>query len=104
MLNLPNTGKCGEPGPEPIGSFGIFSNGNPFISTTDISVKSKLSQTIHIQVMDMTGRKISAWKLESKTGVQKISLHANSWPVGIYIIHAFNDAGEKQTLKLFKGN
>jgi hypothetical protein len=55
-----------------------------------------------MQVIDMTGRKLSARKLQLNPGSQWVSLDAQTWPAGIYLVHVFNDMGEKQTLKLMK--
>lgn len=100
--NLPDKGRCGDNTPDPAGSFGLWTLANPFIGNADIRIKSKIQQAAHMQVIDMTGRKLSAKKLLLNPGSQWVSLDAQSWPAGIYLIHVFNDAGEKQTLKMMK--
>ncbi len=100
--NLPNKGKCGENTADLAGSFGIWSRENPFLGNAEIRLKSKTPQIVHMQVIDMSGRKLSARKIELITGNQWVSLNATGWPAGIYLIHVFNDTGEKQTLKMIK--
>jgi hypothetical protein len=55
-----------------------------------------------MQSVDISGRSLAVRKIELRTGDNKVSLQADSWPAGVYIIRIINDKGEKLMKKMLK--
>ena len=75
---------------------------NPFSGSGQIIIESKENQTVQIHTVDISGRTIALNKINLKAGKNTISLQADSWPAGVYIIRIINDKGEKVMEKMLK--
>jgi hypothetical protein len=101
-INLPNAGACADwPTGKP-GTMIVSAYPNPFNGSGQLIIQSKENQTVQMQSVDISGRSISVRKIDLRTGNNTVSLQADSWPAGVYIIRIMNDKGEKVMEKMVK--
>ena len=101
--NLPNIGQCADWTPPPgNGTLEVTSWPNPFTGNGTLYMKSKGSQSVDLEVIDMNGRHVAARKIKLVNGDNKVSLQAMGWPRGVYLVRVDNGIGEKVTLRLVK--
>jgi hypothetical protein len=75
---------------------------NPFTGSGTLYVESKVNQTVDLEAIDIAGHRISTRKVSLVTGKNTVSLQAQSWPRGVYMVRMINRNGEKVLVKLVK--
>jgi hypothetical protein len=100
--NLPNAGACSDWVWTNPGTMVVSAYPNPFSGSGQIIIESKENQTIQVQSVDISGRNIGFRKFDLKAGKNTVSLQADTWPAGVYIIRIMNDKGEKVMEKMVK--
>jgi hypothetical protein len=100
--NLPNVGACADWSYTLPGTLAVESHPNPFSGTTQLTMLAKYDQIVHVQVVDLAGRRLALFRSDLKQGKNNIPLQADHWPAGVYLVQIRNDNGETFLEKLVK--
>ena len=101
-LALPNGGQCGDWPLDQPGSIAVDVYPNPFRGSGQLYIQSRQNQTVDIEAIDISGRRIATRKANLVMGSNTVSLQAQSWPRGVYMVRVSNRGGEKVLVKLVK--
>jgi hypothetical protein len=100
--SLPNKGNCYDFPPEVTESVIVEIRPNPIAYYGILEVKSRINQDMDLAVIDMMGRVMERRQLAIRPGINTISLRADTWARGIYLIRMQTSSGEKITRKIVK--
>lgn len=101
-LNMPNTGACADWSYTYTGTMHVSAYPNPFRGAGQLKIVSRDAQVADINVVDAVGRRIAVRRVSLLTGNNTVSLQAEAWPRGIYLVRVSNQKGEKVMVKLVK--
>ncbi len=100
--NLPNTGACADWVYTYTGTMHVTAYPNPFNGNGQLKIVSKAAQVVDIEAVDAIGRHVSVRRVSLLAGNNMVSLQADAWPRGIYMVRVSNRNGESELIKLVK--
>lgn len=100
--NIPNKGTCSDYPSDRVESVLISIAPNPVNGNAVIKIQSKIAQEIHWQVIDVSGRIVSARKGLLKSGANSFSLGAGGWASGVYAIRFQTGNGERYVYRVVR--
>jgi CotH kinase protein/Secretion system C-terminal sorting domain len=101
--NIPNKGACFEYPANVNASVIINFYPNPVQGELIVSVKSRVNQSLQMQVHDAMGREIYTNSYQVTAGANQLMIQTAAWAPGVYFIRYDAASGEKATHKLVKG-
>jgi len=100
--NISNKGACADYPADVKESVIISFYPNPFSGNENVTIQSRVNQSMSINVFNTEGKKIRAMQYQLSTGYNYIPLNAGSWAAGIYFFQFHNSSGEKFIRKAIK--
>jgi hypothetical protein len=86
-----------------VDNFAVSNSPNPFYSTTDVKIDSKVSGTYDLTVQDMIGNVLQRSKLNIYEGENTFTFDGSSLPAGMYI-YTISDGQQSVSNKMLIGN
>jgi CotH kinase protein/Secretion system C-terminal sorting domain len=99
---IPNTGVCFDYPASVQESVILNFYPNPFVNQLTVFVKSRNIQSLQINIIDVSGRRILAKSYSLNYGENLFQLPAYNWSSGIYFLTYESANGESGTVKLVK--
>jgi CotH kinase protein/Secretion system C-terminal sorting domain len=93
--NLPNSGSCADYPANVRESIIISFYPNPFSGNSNISVQSKVAQSVSINVFDVAGRKVYGGRHNLSVGFNAVNISSGQWGAGVYFFSFETPAVEK---------
>lgn len=100
--NLPNTGACYDYPANEKASVLIQGMPNPVQNQYQLTVRSRMAQTLSVIITDAGGKKMYTSAQQLNAGYNNFEINMQQWPGGMYFVQLSAASGEQVTQKIVK--